>query len=295
MNNMAIFSSPLVLVDCGASYFLPDTWQIAAMIPSTTLVLLDPNGGNLNYASRLRCKSLLIDKAVAQHSGRRLLYVSNTDSGSSLYPPIGRISELDPVSSYFFPMKIMTIKVSTLEEELNAVQIASPHVIKLDTQGSELEILKGLDERRLDSVQLIEMEVTLQNPPIYEGCTRLKDVLEFLEPKGFEIVNLRVSRHGKNSKYDLAVPGEADVLFYKRPSFDLEIVERRKNHLVSLALLNLYYLYGYADSLITNCERIGLFNSNEISLILESQAQLRSFQSNLLDKGALSLWHRDSA
>lgn len=296
MNNLSIFSSPLKLLDVGASYFIPDTWKIASLVPSTSIILVDPNGNNLTYAQNLKCQTFCIESAVAEQSGWRTLYLANTDSGSSLYPPLAHIKlgnvDNDP---YFYPLTLKKIQVSTLQHELNCLGLQQVDAIKLDTQGSELEIIKGLDHDRLKEVQLIEIEVSLENPPIYQGASTLKEVLAYLEPLGFSLINIRLSRSQQIIKNDLPVPNECDALFFRsRSTFDQE--NNDKNLLIRrLALLNLYYIYSAADKELVFMEESNLFSNDELVLIGNSQQQLRQFQDEIVSNGGLSLWHRDSA
>lgn len=296
MNNLSIFSSPLKLLDVGASYFLPDTWKIASLIPSTSIILVDPNGNNLTYAQNLKCQTFCIKSAVAEQAGWRTLYLSNVDSGSSLYPPLARI-KLGSVDKnpYFYPLTLKKIQVSTLQHELNIINLQQIDAIKLDTQGSELEIIKGLDHDRLKEVQLIEIEVSLENPPIYQGASTLKEVLEYLEPLGFSLINIRLSRPKQIIKNDLPIPNECDALFFRsRNTFDEEIKD--KNLLIRrLALLNLYYIYSAANSEMVFMQESNLFSIGELELIENSQQQLRKFQEEILNNGGLSLWHRDNS
>jgi FkbM family methyltransferase len=296
MNNLNIFSSPLKLLDVGASYFIPDTWKIPSLVLNTTIILVDPNGNNLTYAKDLKCQTFCIASAVAEQSGWRTLYLANTDSGSSLYPPLARV-KFDKVDNdpYFYPLRLKNIQVSTLQHELNRIDLHQIDAIKLDTQGSELEIIKGLDHDRLKDVQLIEIEVSLENPPFYQGATKLREVLAYLEPLGFSLINIRLSRSKKIIKYDLPIPNECDALLFRsRSTFDQD--SNDKNLLIRrLALLNLYYIYSAADTELIFMEKSDLFSSEELMLIRNSQLQLRQFQDEILSNGGLSLWHRDSA
>lgn len=296
MNNPTILMEPLVLLDCGASYFLPDTWHIISKVRHTTIVLVDPNADRLEYSSRLPCKTFVIAKPLDAIAQRRILYKSNTDSGSSILPPIGRVQEgAVEVSPYFYPMSLIPITTSTLKAELDKQSIDRIDAIKLDTQGSELDILKGLDIKRLEDVVLIEMEVTLQNPSIYKGAATLKDVLSYLEPFGFELVNIRLSREQKVHDLDLAVPNECDVLlmknieYYKLRSISAPYLKR------FILLCNLYYLYGRAEQILRSEIVKSRFNRDELSQIEQSQSELRALQKQLLSSGHLSLWHRDAA
>ena len=287
--------SKLVFVDCGASYFPPDTWQAALVSPHSHVILVDPNGQNLSYASNIPCKTSIIPKALHSSEGLETLYIANTDSGSSLLPPTGRPQSIGVNPGYFLPITAKSISTSTLHRELDSLSIPAVDCIKLDTQGTELSILQGLDKCRLNDLLFIEAEVSLQNPPIHKNAAGLRDFASFLEPQGFEIANIRLSRPEPKVANNLPSPAECDIL-YIRPSHLLGERWNNPSTLCKLLLLaNLYYLYDYADEVIDQLSSMQTILPFDLNSLLCSQAELRSQQSRYLDQGGLSLWHRDSA
>lgn len=295
MNQKLFELSKLVFVDCGASYFPPDTWLAALGSPLSHLILVDPNGQNLTYASNMPCKTSFIPKALHSIEGLKTIYMTNTDSGSSLLPPVGRPQCIGVNPGYFLPITAKSISTSTLCRELDFLSIPVIDCIKLDTQGTELSILQGLDKCRLNDLLFIEAEVSLQNPPIYKNAASFSDFASFLEPQGFEIANIRLSRPEPKDVNSLPSPHECDVLYIRTR---LLLGERWNNPEILCKLLllaNLYYLYDYADEIIDKFLCIQNSLPFDLNSLLTSQAELRSQQSLYLSHGGLSLWHRDSA
>ena len=68
----------------------------------------------------------------------------------------------------------------------------SPPLIKLDTQGSELEILHGLSDAQLASVMAIGFETEFHE--VYTGQPLFGDVHSFMLEQGFELFDLRTQR-----------------------------------------------------------------------------------------------------
>jgi hypothetical protein len=64
-----------------------------------------------------------------------------------------------------------------------------PINLKLDTQGSELSILRGA-ERVLLSAELVETELSLV--PLYRGGP-FNEVIEFLDERGFGLISIEGS------------------------------------------------------------------------------------------------------
>src|SRR5258708_7628765 len=146
---------PLTLADVGASYFLPDTLSYVVPMPTSRFVLFDPVGKNLAYAANLPPDRVtVIPSALSRQGGAAEFFLANTDSGSSLYPPHPWPGRPALNHDYFFPLKVIDIETPTLAACLAERRIDLVHAIKLDTQGSELDIVKGLDLRRLQQLLL---------------------------------------------------------------------------------------------------------------------------------------------
>ena len=63
--------------------------------------------------------------------------------------------------------------------------LLTPDILAMDTQGYELEVLKGATGT-LKSVKVVYTEVS--NVPLYEGSALVEDLDEFLQPFGFKRV-----------------------------------------------------------------------------------------------------------
>lgn len=244
-------------VDVGASYYPHPAWEVFRMSPSTTWVAIDPNSQNLSYLKTWSWPASLIPVAdgVSGKSGQRDLFVTNIDSGSSLLEPIipeGMKHRYEP--GYFFPVRKVPLATFTLREILARFLISTPIAIKVDTQGSELEIVEGLsDELIRDQVICVELESTLAAAPCYIGASRFFAVQQFMEARGFELVTMkpidgslpRVNA-SLRSRYVLV---ECDAVFLLRP----DVMEKRpvSHKLAMLGCYVAYELYGEAQHLAT--------------------------------------------
>jgi hypothetical protein len=112
------------------------------------------------------------------------------------------------------------IDTLTLENVIQQLDIALPLVVKLDTQGSELDILKGAEESlRRHRIIGIEAECTLLAEPLMKGSGRFSEMIDFLEPLGFELLEIKPFQgprsHGNKSKAK-RYAAECDVIFALR-------------------------------------------------------------------------------
>jgi hypothetical protein len=128
------------------------------------------------------------------------------------------------------PIEIKTRRAADVFEELG---LGEAHLVKLDTQGAEIEILKGFGEDLLKSMLAVELEASLQhkgvNYPIFT------DVDGFMREQGFELYGIRPvhvhrSFRGRRAEYlegDLGVDvrsasvagraWEVDALYLRPP------------------------------------------------------------------------------
>jgi FkbM family methyltransferase len=79
------------------------------------------------------------------------------------------------------------IETDTMDSILNAHGMSSIpfNMIKLDTQGSELDILRGCSST-LKSVKLVVAETDVAN--YNHGCPSQKEVIDYMESRGFATI-----------------------------------------------------------------------------------------------------------
>jgi len=111
---------------------------------------------------------------------------------SSIFKPGERYysiysKEIDPIE------ETVLLKSRPLEDVYSQEKLRSPDFIKLDTQGSELDILVG-SKSIISNASLIEIEVEFTE--VYQGQPLFHDVMKFMIDNGFELLYLnRVFDH----------------------------------------------------------------------------------------------------
>jgi FkbM family methyltransferase len=211
-------------IDIGASYFYNENWLVATQLPTVTMVQVDPNHKNLDYvdSKKVLAKVTSVAHALSRTGGLQKLYVTNVDSGTTMFEP--RISpDLEPrlsedVHSYFYPMKTIEIQTKKLTDIIPTSSVNEPIVLKLDAQGAEHEIIRGA-EALLKSQQIValEVEASLLRHPLAEGGTKFSELQLYLENFGYELVAMRLNySHGPVKPLELSKQGylnETDALF----------------------------------------------------------------------------------
>lgn len=107
--------------------------------------------------------------------------------------------------SDFLPMR-------TLDSAIEEFNLAAPNVVKIDTQGYEYQIIKGL-QKNLDKVDIIIAE--LNHIDIHVGVKLAEEVIQLLYQNGFVIYDI-VEIHRR--PYDNAI-WQTDFMFVKQNSF----------------------------------------------------------------------------
>jgi FkbM family methyltransferase len=101
--------------------------------------------------------------------------------------------------------------LTTLDSLVAQSPFNKPDFIKIDTQGYELEILKG-GEKTLSSAEFVLLEVSFLD--IYKNAPLVADVLNFMEEKGFIVYDICTLM---NRPLD-GVLFQSDFLFVKKGS-----------------------------------------------------------------------------
>jgi FkbM family methyltransferase len=224
----------------------------------------------------------LINTALSGTGGFRTLYITESQSSSSLLRPY--INDERHKNYYgFTSYKEKLIRTKTLAESLSEEGVDTIEAIKLDTQGAELEILNGLDETRRDSLIVVETEVGLID--YYQGAPKLGDMLQFAENSGLDLFDMRTQRtpctlSHTNETYNTKVFGvtdndpsiasrlyEVDAIFFKKSSLALRGGPSQVRKLIFC--LCVYNFFGEAINLALDAENQSVMTAQDSSQLVE--------------------------
>jgi FkbM family methyltransferase len=229
----SLSADPLVLIDVGARGGLPKEWEPASPLLRAIGFEPDPRpAAGIRKVPDDRME--IVRKAVAATVGMRPFYCMQSGSASSLLEPeaatIRRHRALDRISV----VEVMTLETTTIDEVARERQLAFVDAIKLDTQGSELEILMGARETLAQLAFCIFTEVEFVR--IYENQPLFRDIDAFVQSEGFELISL-TSLHALPQRVDrfdelglASSVGQlvsADALYFRSPGEVMARLERR--------------------------------------------------------------------
>jgi FkbM family methyltransferase len=197
---LAHIEAPLTLVDVGARWGVPKHWE--ALGKHAVALCFEPDADETaRLAAQAPPNVRYIPAALgAPGQSSATLHVTEQPACSSIYPPLRALHEHYPALSEVKTVRTVDIPLQTMDAVLSGLGAGSVDMIKLDTQGSELDILRGsLDA--LKHCALIDVEVEFN--PIYKGQPLFCDVDRFMRDNGFELWRLSDICHYATEK-DLA-------------------------------------------------------------------------------------------
>lgn len=183
--------SALTLVDVGSAGGLQPRWKAFQSILSA--VMFDPREaapiGKLG-----RGKRRIYPVALGRTAGEATLHIlALPNMSSTLAPNRALLSGFRKKGAHSAVVSTESLPIEPLDA-IAARDGFAPDVLKIDTQGSELEILEGAKQALDHSVLLAEIEVSFLER--YSGQPLFDDIVRFMRDAGFELIELsRIKRY----------------------------------------------------------------------------------------------------
>lgn len=124
----------------------------------------------------------------------RTLYLTREPACSSLLKPnAGFFGQFTDCAQQIEVLEQRTVETVSLNIFLPGVGVTSCDFLELDTQGTELEILKGAD--RFLATSIVGLQTEVEFSPIYEDQPLFATVDEYLRGFGFMLFDLSRNRY----------------------------------------------------------------------------------------------------
>ena len=234
-----------------------------------------------------------INKALGAENKEYPLFITKHYSNVSLFKPNFKLIEkLACDSSGFEIVKEEKVKCEQLDKvsEENKISIDA---VKLDTQGSELDILKGARKALFNDVFSLEIEVEFAE--LYENQPLSGDIDKYLSDYGFQLMdygNLTYMK-GKNSIGIAGNKGQliaADALYFKSLDFVKSNIQKINfDKFINMILICI--VYGYYDYALEVCmvaKEKKVYCQDIIEKIIKILRQKRMFVISKLNNKSLS-------
>lgn len=238
---------PCLCIDIGASYFPHSNWKIFILSKNTTWLAVDPNVENINYINNWKypSKIIAIGDALSKDGKDYNLNIASTDSGSSLLNiEINELHDYRIRKEDFLPVKKKIIKTTKTEKIFQKFSDNQPILLKLDTQGSELEILDGIEDIKKKKIVSIELECGLDNYPIYNEAAKFPEIMNKMKSLGFELLSMKIIHNSFNkSKY---MHGLKEIVSHCDAIFTLDRLEiKKRSNDEKIILVGFYISNGF--------------------------------------------------
>ena len=194
-------------------------------------ILIEPINSE---AEKLESKKLVINKGLwSKKEKKNLNILDNRLGSSSMYEPDEELFDLHDLKKKDYENYKVTsfveIECDTLTNQLKELEINKLDYLKIDTQGAELEILKGIGEYR---PLLIKTEAHFFS--MYKNVPNWNKLVSFLYELNYTLIDFKgIGNHSTR------IPAEADMIFI--PNFNNKIGKKlildNKDKFISLMLI----------------------------------------------------------
>ena len=176
----------------------------------------------------------VISKGLWSINCKKKLYILGKRPGSSsMYKPSKEGYDLYNFKKRNFALfdvsKEIDVECTTIKDSLNELNVDHLDFLKIDTQGSELEILKGLGEYRP-----LMMKIEVQVVPMYENIPSWSELINHLYKLNYMVCEwIEIGSHLTRSSVEM------DMIFIPNYLSDLgkKIILSKEKEFISLMLI----------------------------------------------------------
>jgi FkbM family methyltransferase len=178
---------PIIVCDVGARGTAPSELEPFEPYLGLHSFDADPDAtAELTRSAGRHADHRVFNAMVGERSGRGSFHVFQRPAESSPFPPDSSYREAFSDDDFSIA-KTIEVDMVSLDDIYGPGELPTPHMLKLDTQGSELSILRGA-ELTLSRTVLVEAEVEFVR--MYEKQPLYHDVAAHLYERGFELLYL---------------------------------------------------------------------------------------------------------
>lgn len=173
--------NPKTVIDVGVGYGTPELYNA---FPNAYFILVEPLKQFKPYIDEIKS---IVDcevhyKAASDISETRVIDVDINNLQKSSFK---QRSELTKTNNLLEKQEVNTIPLKEIIKDNN--KFYSPAILKIDTEGYELEVLKGCNNY-LGLIDYIILEASVEKR--FEQSYNFEDIIIFLNNKGFKLFDI---------------------------------------------------------------------------------------------------------
>lgn len=170
--------SPKTVIDVGVNRGTPGLYQA---FENSTIVLVDPRQESIDKTVKAFNNYHFVTQVCAAGSqpGEATLSIPKSGGGRSSFYERASLTASEIVET-------REVSVERLDHLASALNLSGPFGIKIDTEGYELEVLKGA-KGILSETDFVIAEVSIKRR--FENGYRFSDIILFMRQEGFELLD----------------------------------------------------------------------------------------------------------
>lgn len=271
------FKTTIKIIDVGARTGLESNLLVLSENSMTKILGFEPEPDEFHKLSKNTPSNVTILNTALYSSQKEInLYVTNNPGLSSIYKPnfdlLSQLELKNNLDQYRVVKKIKFL-ASTLDNEAYSNNFEDADFIKIDTEGSEVDILKGAENLLKSSILGLESEISYTQQR--EGQFTFKDLTGLLDEFDFHIFDVRNKHQKRESGQRFGKrKGQlvyCDALFFKSIKGINELIlnksknEKKYKICRSILIVSSYGYFDYAYEIFSSFKE--LFNEEELKFI----------------------------
>ena len=216
----ALGNASIRVFDVGARHLsYSELATIAALVDYSAFDADESECARLEQAPRKHGKQRVLSAYVGDEGGEVEFHIYREAGCSSMFLPNVRFAEQFAQPDQVTVDRTYKLRSRSLDALINEHKLGYPHLLKLDTQGSELAILKAAP-RTLAKCFMVELEAEFIEQ--YQGQPLFHDVCRFMYDNGFELYHINRMYKQRASVYSGLARGQllfGDFLFVRHDQY----------------------------------------------------------------------------
>ncbi len=179
-------AGPATLLDVGANKG-QFSLAVRTLFPGAQIHAFEPLPEAQAHFARLFANDLrtkLHGVALSEQVGSAELHIADRTDSSSLLP----LAEGQKAAYGVGEAGTVTVAKRRLASEIDLSSLAAPILLKIDVQGGELDVLKGIDNDDFARIDRIYVELSFVE--LYQGQPLFDEVYQFIVGRGYRLRGL---------------------------------------------------------------------------------------------------------